>query len=190
VVGWRLLRHRGEAELEEALPGAVEAIARGLRSGASLRQALAEAARVAAGALSDDLAGVAKAAERGATPVAALEHWARRRPTAGVRLVVAALSLGAEAGGARAQAVDGVAATLRQRLAARAEARSLATQARVSAAVIAISPLAFFALASSTDARTATFLFHSVAGTVLLVVGGALDGIGWIWMNRLARVTV
>ncbi|MDQ3681084.1 MAG: hypothetical protein M3378_11210, partial [Actinomycetota bacterium] len=49
AVAWTLLRHRGEAGLEASLPGAVDEIARGLRSGASLRQAIAEAARATSG---------------------------------------------------------------------------------------------------------------------------------------------
>ncbi len=188
VVAWSLCRHRGPAGVEAALPGAVDAIAGGLRSGASLRQAVAEAAAAAPGELGRDLARVATATERGATIVASLEEWAERRPLGGVRLVVAALALGSEMGGATAQAVDGVADTLRQRLAARAEARSLATQARLSAAVIAAAPLAFCALASATDARTLSFLFGTAPGLGCLTSGLALDVAGALWMARITRL--
>jgi tight adherence protein B len=188
VVAWSLCRHRGQARVEAALPGAVDAIARGLRSGASLRQAVAEAAAATHGELGRDLAHVAAATERGATMVASLEEWARRRPLGGVRLVVAALGLASEMGGATAQAVDGVADTLRQRLAARAEARSLATQARASAAVIATAPLAFGALASATDPSTLTFVFRTAPGLAFLSAGLALDAVGALWMARITRI--
>ena len=187
-LGWRLVRHRGAARFEAALPAAVEAVAAGLRSGASLRQALAGAADAVTGPLAGDLAGVAADTERGAGVTASLERWAERRPLAGVRLVVAALCLGAETGGAAAQAVDGVALTLRQRLAAQAEAKALATQARVSAVVIGASPVVFCVLAAATDPRTAGFLLRTPAGLVLLATGLALDGAGALWMARLTRV--
>ena len=187
-LAWRLLRHRGAACVEAALPSAVEAVAAGLRSGASLRQALAESARTTPGPVGDDLAAVAGAVERGAGVVAALEGWAARRPLPGVRLVVAALCLGAETGGAAAQAVDAVAATLRQRLAVQAEARALATQARVSAAVIAGAPLVFCALSAVTDPRSADFLLRTPVGLLLLAAGLALDAAGALWMARLTRV--
>ena len=186
-LGWRLLRHRGQAALETALPGAVEAVAAGLRSGSSLRQALGTAATATGGPLGDDLANVVAATERGAGVVAALEQWAARRPLPGVRLAAAALCLGAETGGAAAQAVDGVAATLRQRLATQAEARALATQARVSAVVIAAAPVAFCALSTATDARSAAFLFRTPPGLALLGAGLALDALGALWMARLTR---
>ncbi|MEO7836835.1 MAG: type II secretion system F family protein [Acidimicrobiales bacterium] len=190
ALAWRLLRRRGGDRLEAALPGAVDAIARALRSGASLRQALAEAAAATPGPLGDDLLSVAAATEKGASVVAALEAWGERQPTAGVRLVTSALCLGAETGGALARAVDGVAATLRQRLAARAEARALATQARASAAVLVAAPLVFTACASIVDAQTSTFLFRTGAGLLCLVGGLALNAIGALWMARLTRIEV
>ena len=188
LVAWRLLRHRGRDRLEAALPAAVEEVARALRSGASLRQALAQAGRATPGPLGADLARVAAAVEHGASLVAALEGWAEQRQLDTVGLVVAALSLGAETGGAQAQAVDGVAATLRQRLAARAEARALATQARASAAVIAVAPLGFCAVASVADARTARFLLGEPLGLACLAGGLALDAAGALWMGRLTRI--
>ncbi|MDP9404348.1 MAG: type II secretion system F family protein [Actinomycetota bacterium] len=190
VVAWRLLRRRGGDRLEAALPGAVDAITRALRSGASLRQALAEAATATPGPLGAELASVARATDRGASVVAALEAWGQRQPAAGVRLLVSALCLGAETGGALARAVDGVAATLRQRLAARTEARALATQARASAAVLAAAPLAFTAIASVADARTSAFLFRTPAGVLCLAGGLALDAAGALWMARLTRIEV
>lgn len=78
-----------------------------------------------------------------------------------------------------------MAATLRQRLAASAQVRALATQARASAAVIGLAPLAFCALASATDHRTATFLFRSATGALVLVAGIGLDLAGALWMHRI-----
>ena len=188
MVAWRLLRHRGHAALEAALPAAVEEVARGLRSGASLRQALEEAGRATPGPTGLELARVTAAAGQGASLTTALDWWAERSPLDSVGLVVAALGLGAETGGAQAQAIDGVASTLRQRLAAQAEARALATQARASAAVIAVAPLAFCVLASAADRRTAEFLLGSPVGLACLVAGLALDAAGALWMARLTRI--
>lgn len=188
AVAWRLGRHHGQDLLEAALPAAVDEVARSLRSGASLRQAVAEAGRATPGPLGADLARVAAAAEQGASLIVALEWWGERRPLDTVRLVVAALCLGAETGGAQARAIDGVAATLRQRLAARAEARALATQARVSAVVIALAPLGFCLLASASDPRTSRFLLGEPIGLACLAGGLALDAAGALWMGRLTRI--
>jgi len=184
----RARRGAAATTAESALPGALEAVARGVRSGGSLRQAVAEAAGVTPGGLGAELQAVAAAADRGTPLVTALEAWAERCPRPGVRLAVAALCLGAETGGAQARAVDGVAATLRERLAVAGEVRALTSQTRASMLVIAAAPVAFCVFASATDPRTSTFLFRSPVGLVCLVAGISLDVAGGFWMRRLCRV--
>jgi tight adherence protein B len=190
VQALRARRGHGPARVEAALPGALEAMARALRSGASMRQAVEEAAGATPGPLAAELRLVSAQAARGAPLVAALQALAERQPLPGVRLAVAALCLGVETGGAQARAVDGVASTLRDRLGVAAEVRALSAQARLSAVIIGLAPVGFGAFAAATDPRTATFVFHTVPGLLLLAVGVALDGLGWLWMRRLSRVVV
>ncbi|MCA1684172.1 MAG: type II secretion system F family protein, partial [Actinobacteria bacterium] len=184
----RARRGRADADLERALPGALEAVARALRSGASLNQALHEAATTTRGRLGIELGRVTAEAGHGAGLVEALDRLAVRRPLPGVRLAVAALCLGVETGGAQARAVDGVAVTMRERLAVAAEVQALSSQARVSALVIGVAPLGFGAFAAVTDPRHARFLLHTPLGLAFVTTGLVLDGLGWLWMQRLSRV--
>ena len=180
-----LLRARADRRVERDLPDVLDAVARALRSGSSLRRAVDEAGGAVAGPLGDDLARVRRSLD-GGTPLGdALERWAAARALAGVRLAVAALALGAETGGASAQAVDGVAATLRTNLAIAAEVRALSSQARLSALVIALAPVAFSLLAFTTDPATASFLLRTPLGLGCLASGLALDAAGWLWMRSL-----
>ena len=173
--------------LGSSLPAALDEIARSLRSGGSLVQAIADAARATPGAIGDDLFQVA-AAHRAGVPLAdALTRWRSTRPIAGVRLTASALELGLAAGGAHARAIDGVAATLRDNLAITAEVRAQAAQAQASALVIGLAPIGFTALACVADHRTATFLFQTPAGLACLAIGLALDAAGAIWMGRITR---
>lgn len=183
----RVRRNEGDARLERSLPDALEAVARSLRSGASLRQAVGEAAVATPGRLGRELAAVARQAAHGATLVSALDALGVRRPLPSVRLAVAALCLGVETGGAQARAVDAVATTLRDRLGIAAEVRALSSQAQISGLVIGVAPVAFGAFAVTTDPRTGQFLFHTPVGVALLALGLALDALGWLWMQRLAR---
>ena len=178
------LRGRSGRRVDAALPALLEGVARSLRSGATLQGALAEQSS-AAGRLGDDLRTVVEATNGGVPLVVALDAWPARCPTPGVRLAVAALALAAEAGGAAARAVDGVAATLRANLAVAGEVRAQAAQARLSGLVIALAPLAFATLAAGTDRRTAAFLLHSPLGSACLAAGLTLDGIAAWWMHRI-----
>jgi tight adherence protein B len=184
----RLLRSRRDRQLEQSLPDALDAVARSLRSGASMRQAVAESADAVRGLLRDDLDVVARDVGDGESLDRALERWCERRPRPGVRLAAAALALGAETGGASARAIDGVTATLRTNLGIAGEVRALSSQARLSALVIVLAPLAFSLLATTSDGTSAAFLLGTPVGWLCLVVGLGLDAIGWLWMRRVTEV--
>ncbi len=182
---------RAAVAVEHALPELLESIARRLRAGASLGQAVASA-EVAG---SDELA---TAWQRTVDLVpsvgvgAALDTWAgggAGGAGGAVRLAASALALAASTGGSPARAIDGVAATLRARAAVADELRALTAQARLSALVIAASPLAFGGLAALSDARTRAFL-TSRAGAGVAALGLALDATGAWWMGRLCRMDV
>jgi len=186
-VDWLAARTGRDARRREAaLPPLLEVIARSLRAGSSLHQAVEDAATQSLPG-SDDLALVAATVVHGAPLSQALDRWAELRPLPGVQLAVAALSLSADAGGAGARAVDGVATTLRQRQAVMAEARALAVQARLSAVVIALAPVGFGLVAMAADSRSMRFLFGTPAGLGVLSLGLLLNLCGFAWMRRLTR---
>ncbi|MGH9190247.1 MAG: type II secretion system F family protein [Acidimicrobiales bacterium] len=183
----RARRARTRARAERALPAMLEGLARSMRSGASLRQALEDVAAYASGPLAPDLRRVVSEIRYGVGVGVALESLAQRLPGPGVVLAVSALCLGTEAGGSQARALDGVATTLRERLAVADETRSLAAQARLSSLVIGLAPLGFGLFAATTDPRTAHFLLRTAPGLAFLGAGLLLDGLGWAWMRRICR---
>jgi tight adherence protein B len=184
VVLGRGRRHR---LVDGQLPGVVDRVGRSLQAGATLSVALTDAAAGAPDPVQGDLARVAAELAAGGRLVASLEAWSRRTPTAGVRLVVAAATLGHEAGGAQARALDRVAATLRERLALQRETRALASQARASAALLVVAPVAFAAFTAATDAEVLGFLLGTPVGLVCLTTAVGLDAVGALWMARLTR---
>lgn len=181
--------HRRVAATERALPGVLDAVARQLRAGGSLAQAMAAVEPPpTAPALRASWARLgALVPVVGAT--AALDDWSsstRDEGSRSIALAAAALALASTTGGSPARAVDGVAATLRSRLAVGDEIRALSSQARASAVVIALAPLVFGLVGGATDARSRAFL-ASPAGWSLLGAGLGLDALGTWWMARLCR---
>jgi tight adherence protein B len=180
------LRQGSEARrLDRELPLVLDEVARSLRAGCSLAQALTAAGEVP-GPAGRAVAALAGEVADGRPVAAAADRWARASGSPVVGLAAVAVALAAEAGGTSARAVDGVAASLRERAEAADEAHALAAQARLSAVVIGVAPLAFAGLAAATDPRTATFLVGSPIGLACLVGGAALDGAALVWMRRIA----
>jgi Flp pilus assembly protein TadB len=167
---------------DRALPALLDHVTRQLRSGASLPLAV----RTAAAASPD--AGTFRMADElavGAPLAPAVEAWHRDCPTPARALVAAALLLASEAGGAVASVLDGVTDTLRDRIALDREVAALSSQARASAAVLVVAPVAFSVLAATADHRVADVLLGHPLGWACLAVGVALDGVGALWMSRL-----
>jgi tight adherence protein B len=185
ALGLALTRGRSTRLLDAALPDAVEAMARSLRSGTTLAQALREVASATPGPLGAELDHVCAAVDAGRPLVTVLDDWSMRAATPSVGLVVAAVSLSAETGGAAARALDGVAATVRANQAILGELRAQSSQARLSALVIALAPLAFGGLALLTDRGTADFLLRTPLGLGCLTVGLGLDALAAWWMQRI-----
>jgi tight adherence protein B len=173
--------------LEAGLPGVLDDAARALRAGASLRQAIADAGASRGGPAAELMLSLASRLEMGVPLVVALDQLARDEPSGEVRLVAAALRVAAEAGGQAAAAVEKVAATLRERHAAGQEVAAHSVQARLSAVVIALLPVAFTVWCVATDDRAAAFLLASRAGWLCLAGGLGLLGAGAWWMARIVR---
>jgi len=172
------------------LPESLERMAGALRTGSSVTQALAEAARTVEAPLGRELGAMAQATSRGRPLAEVVDEWAAAHAERSTRLVATALVLAATVGVAPARALDGVAATLRERLELAGERRSLATQARASAVVLSISPVAFAVLLSTSDPAIADFLVGSSAGWLCLTVGLTLDLAGALWMTRLTKAAI
>jgi tight adherence protein B len=188
LMHWWLTRPaRRQRALVASLPAALDAVARSLRSGASLSQALAECASSGAESpAARRFVEVAGQVERGVPLERALARWRAEAGGAEAGLVVAALAL-AQGGGDAARTVEGVAASLRARQSVREEVRVQSVQARYSAMVIALLPVAFTGWCIIADERAATFLLGSPAGWLCLAAGFGLLGIGGWWMARIVR---
>jgi tight adherence protein B len=177
-------RHQREAV---AVPGALEHVAAELRAGATVPDGLATLAD-GSGPLATDLRRVRVRASLGVGLDEALRGWANESPLSEVRTAAGAFAVAATVGGRAADALDGLAASLRDQHAAQAEARSLSAQSRLSAIVVGAAPVAYLVFSAMVDPTGARALLATTAGQVCLAVGLALEALAALWMRRILRV--
>lgn len=190
ALAWRRVARRRRAHLsarEAQLPEALERLATAVRAGSSLGMALSEVGDALDPPLGPEVADLAARAQRGRALPHVLDEWAATGDDAGTRLAATAMVLSTIVGSAPARALDGVATTLRERLDLAAERRALAVQARTSALVLSVAPVAFMALLVAGDTSAARFVLGTPAGWTCLGVGLGLDALGAWWMTRLSR---
>ena len=172
------------AGLPDEVADLVELAARASRSGLSLPQALAEAAQSVggpAGGLVDELLAAARSAPLGS----ACRTWAAERPDPVVALVGAAVGVAASGSGSSGRALEAAARTLRDGRASQAEVHAWSTQARASAALLALTPLGFALLTVVSRPAAVAAVLGQPAAVASVAVGLLADALGAWWMLRL-----
>jgi tight adherence protein B len=183
----RHLPHRVASRRDRQLPELLDRLAAALRAGDGLRSALGGLAGRAPEPLAADLEPLRRSLASGTALSTAVATWSGDRADRDVRLVAAALLLGATAGGEVARALDRTAASLRERHELASEVHALATQARASAVVLAVAPVGFGALVGTVEPAATTFLLTTPVGLACVALGVGLDALGSVWMARITR---
>ena len=185
-VGLYLARQRRDRRAAEAVPAALERIAAELRGGATVGGAI-DTVAAGGGALAVDLRRVRSRLVLGAPVGDALAAWASERDVHGVRAAAGSLALAATVGGPAADALDGLAASLRDRLGAFAEARALSAQARMSAVVVGAGPIGYVLISALIDPGATARMYSTPVGRACLAAGLLLELAGAAWMRALLR---
>jgi tight adherence protein B len=156
----------------------LDAIARQVRSGSSLTNAAIDEM---------DHTSQLAVVQRELTAGSSLEHaLAAIEPgDADTALTVQALSAAAHLGGPIAATLDEAAAVLRDRAAARDERRAQSSQARLSARILTIVPLAFAVWSAVASQRTRDVYTTTAAGGACALCGLGLNIVGWRWMKLI-----
>jgi tight adherence protein B len=185
-VALRVGRYRRERVVTAAVPDTLEQIGSELRAGGTVATALTSIAH-GDGVLAADASRIEARVRLGAGLSDALRSWAQERRAVGVEVAAGALALSATVGGPAADALDGLASSLRARLSVIAEARALSAQARYSAWVIGLAPIGYLVSTAAVDSRSVHVLVGTAAGRTCVVLGVGLELLGAIWMRAIVR---
>ncbi|MDQ1382770.1 MAG: tight adherence protein [Actinomycetota bacterium] len=180
------LHERRARQIAVAVPETLERVASELRSGGTIATAVGAVA-AGDGPLASDMARVDTRMRLGASLSEALGAWSRERRVVGVDASAGALALCASVGGRSADALDGLATSLRDRLAVAAEARALSSQAQMSAIVVGGAPVAYIAWSALVDPGALHVLTGTLFGRICLLLGLGLEVLGAWWMRSIVR---
>ena len=179
-------RRRGARRRNAELPIALELVASELRTGGTVSGAVAALARTE-GLIATEFARIDRRCNLGATLDGALGAWAEERDDPAVSSAAGALAVAAATGGRAADALDGLASSLRDRSEIAAEGRALSAQARMSAVVVGSLPVAYLSVCAIVDRRQVEILTHTTFGLLCLFVGLTLEGLAGLWIRALLR---
>ncbi|MGZ4712194.1 MAG: type II secretion system F family protein [Acidimicrobiia bacterium] len=184
----RMQSGRADRAARAALPAALDLVVAHLRAGATPVDAL----RVLAerpGPLAPDFRRIVARLDLGATVEQALGAWGEERPLTGVRAAAGALTMVTIVGGSAATPLEGLAVALRDDETAAAESRALSAQARMSAVVVSLAPIAFLVFSTATDPGSTRVLVDTGVGRICLAAGLGLEALAVLWMRALVGRT-
>jgi len=173
--------------LEAQIPETLRALSAGLRAGRSLPQALAGAFDDAVPPVRDALDAALRRSSVGAPLDEALKAFADHAGCASAVAAVETLRIGRAAGANLPSIIDVMVESLAERDRLARDRRAATSQARLSAAVVASMPAAFFLLLGKSARAQVAVLFGTPVGWVLLGLGLALEAGGVFWMRSMVR---
>jgi tight adherence protein B len=188
VLGWLAWRRYRRLELiREHLPDGVELLARAIRSGESVEQAVDLAGDSLTDPLGIEFRRCARHLQMGLSVDAAMRALARRAPIIETRILASAFVVHRQTGGSLPITLERLAAVIRDRMGYRRQFRAQTAASRFSAIFIALIGPAIVAYMLLWQQDYFEPLLVSWAGNLLLALAACLYAAGLVWVYSLIR---
>lgn len=185
---WR--RRRVERRFEMQLLDTIALLASSVRSGHSLLQALEHVTSEAPEPTRSAIGLVVREIGLGASQEDALERLADRLPSEDLELIVSAVNVHHQIGGSLAKVLDAIGQTIRERMRVAGDISGLTAQQRYSAYVLSLLPVVAAAALMLFSPDYVSVLFAPGPLRAVLIAAAAMVAVGFIIMNRMARIDV
>lgn len=183
---WLGARRRRRLLLEQ-FPAFLERLSATLRAGTGIEQALERCALEAREPLRGELSRAVQAVKVGRDLRAALPELAARLAIPDAALAASAIGLAIETGGSLGDALDAIAATVRERRRVEGKLAALTAQGRMQAWVIGLLPVALGIFLWSWDPASLRWFMETPTGRLSLAAAVALEAVGVLWILRIVR---
>jgi tight adherence protein B len=181
------LRSSRLRQIQEQLPDVIDLVARTVRAGSSLDQAVAGVAEKIEGPLSVELKRCARQLEMGLSLSAAFRSLEQRIPLMDVQMFVTTIGVHRQTGGSLALTLERMAAVMRERLTYRRQIRATTAAGRMSAMLVAAAGPLLFLYFFLLKPEYIQAMLNDQLGQILLIVAVALEVIGVVWILSLMR---
>jgi tight adherence protein B len=169
------------------LPAAFELMARIVRAGQSIPQALRAVADSFQDPIATEFAKCQNQLNLGLAPEVAFREMAKRSGILEVQIFVMAVLIQRQAGGSLSEVLDRLAGLVRARLRLRKQIRSLTAEGRLQGWTLAVLPfIVFGAMMAINRDYAITLLDH----TRLLAITGTVMVVGMIWIRRIVNIEI
>ncbi len=193
AIPWVMLKTRQSLRakaLTAQIPEAMDMLASALRSGFSFLRGLQLIASQMHPPISEEFFRVVEEVQFGASVSDALDNLFDRTQDYDLELVVSAVQTQLEIGGNLAEILDNISGMIRERVKLSGEIAAATTEGRMSAGVLLALPFGIAFAMSVTNPGYMDPLFTTKLGTILLLIGGGLMGLGALVIKKLVTIDI
>ena len=183
-------RNKRAVKFADELPGLMQVLASGLRTGLPFAQALESAARQDRGEVGAQMNYALTEVQFGSSLEEALMRVANRMQSQDLIWFVQALEIQREIGGSLSGVLDSVASTIRSRADLRREVRVLSAEGKLSAYVLLGLPVGTFGVLLLIRPAYVAFFWSSTLGFIMAGAFIGLVTVGWVWLQKLVVIEV
>ncbi len=175
---------------DDAMPDAIDLMARSLRAGHSMTAAIEIIAEQSAKPLAQEFERIFQQQRLGVRLREALLEATERTPSADFHFLVTAILVQRESGGDLTEILDRTTHVIRERVRIRGEVRVYTAQGRMSGWILSLLPVILLLLINLVDPGYSNLLFHDATGQKMLATGTVLICLGGFIINRIVDIRV
>ncbi len=181
-------RKQRQDKLVAQLPDAFDLMARVIRAGQTMAQAMQAVADEFDAPIAVEFSYCYEQQNLGLSPDIALRDLARRTGVLEIKIFILALLVHQQTGGNLAELLDKLSGMVRERFRVRGKIRALTAEGRLQALVLLILPPALFLLLLVLNPNYGQVLLHQslfLCNGDILILMGIFEALGALWINKI-----
>jgi tight adherence protein B len=190
VLSLRFKRSRRLKAFNDALPDAIDLMARALRAGHSVASAIEVIAERGRAPVSSEFALVYQQQNFGLPFRVALTNMAQRIQSKDLQFVVTAMLVQKETGGNLAEILDRTTYVIRERLRIYGEVRIKSAQGRLTGWILSLLPIVLGVLINIVNHGFEKPLFEEPIGHIMLYAGAGMLAVGSLIISKIVKIEV
>jgi tight adherence protein B len=176
--------------INNQLGDTIAVLSNSLKAGHSFFQAVDSVGRELTGPVADEFSKLQKEISLGVNTETALENMVSRVGSDDMELMVTAVLIQRQIGGNLAEILDNISETIRQRIRAKGEIRTLTAQGRMSGWVISLLPFLLAIAISMISPEHMKVLITSQLGIIMIVIALVMELMGILFVKKIINIEV
>ena len=174
--------------LEGQLVEAISVLCNALRAGHSFQSAMNSIASEMTGPISEEFGRVFLETQHGMTMADSFERMVERTGSDDLEMLCTAILIQRDIGGNLAEVLENISGTVQARLNLKAEIKTRTASGRLSGYIVGALPIVILLAISAINPGYSQPLFTSKLGNMMLGIGGFMEVIGFIVINKMVSI--